>query len=198
MQGDRLLSVGKFAPWSPITERCFCSSRSSTVPRLETSTPDWVFLKPVETLGYLPVPSEALASLSGTTRFCSHDPEGQRHSVNGDIALVAQKEAHSAAFGEGSDSHCFQARSRSRQKRLLASSYPSVRSCVYSPESAGLPLVGFSLNLILETDMKNLSRKFICDMHFTWRSTMFFCWKWHKLYLVEANSNRLFWLPKRY
>ena len=32
-----------------------------------------------------------------------------------------------AAVGEGSDSHCFQARSRSLQKRLLASSCPSVR-----------------------------------------------------------------------
>jgi hypothetical protein len=51
----------------------------------------------VETLGYLlQVPSEAMASSSDTTRFCSRYPEDQRQGVNGDIALAAQNEVHSA------------------------------------------------------------------------------------------------------
>lgn len=108
------------------------------------------------------MPSEALTSLSDTTRFCSHDPEDQRQSVNGDIALAAQNEVYSAAIGEGSDSHCFQARSRSRQKHLLASSYPSVGPFVFcSLESAGLPLDVFSLNLILETEEKSVEKIYI-------------------------------------
>jgi hypothetical protein len=82
--------------------------------------------------------------------------------VNGDIALAAQNEVNSAAIGEGSDSHCFQARLLSRQKHLLASSYPSVRPFVfYSLESAGLPLDVFSLNLILETDEKSVEKIYI-------------------------------------
>ena len=44
--------------------------------------------------------------------------------MTGDIALAARNEVQSAAFGEGSDAERFQARSRSRQKRLLASSCP--------------------------------------------------------------------------
>jgi len=90
------------------------------------------------------------SSSSDTTRFCSRYPEDQRQGVNGDIALAAQNEVHSAAFGGGSDSHCFQARSRSRQNRLLVSSYPSVRPfvCLFawiSPAPTGRIFVKFDI-----------------------------------------------------